>query len=353
MKDAIQKQLTAARAELEALNAQALRDGSWFRALLERFAQRFHDKQLSRSEAEAWRARRPDLSEARLSKQIIKTSARRTGLVGGVAGASITASELLALGSFGLPIGGAFLVAMAEMAVLERVQLGMIFTLADQHRYEMKRRHAYEVGNIYGEMFKVKGATRLAKFMRGASVSLFKRIGTRFVQRAAVKYCMPVLSIGIGGGMNYLLTRSLGGHSLRRFEKGQGATPIESLVAQSEAQQRMLLSLLTLMAQADGEIDQREQDLLRKALDEMSADEAERAALLGAIESAEETLFESMKAVGDDDFHELVMELMALMAVADGRLTDGELALLKRASGVTGLPLEEKALRARCAEFLV
>ncbi|MCA9558644.1 MAG: TerB family tellurite resistance protein [Myxococcales bacterium] len=279
--------------------------------------------------------------------------AQLAALVGGTAGAVVSAAELAAIGTLGLPTSGAFLLVLAELALLERLQVGMVFTLADVQGHPLAD-DLTDVGVLYGHVLKVKGATRAAAYARDGSIMLFRTLGVRFLQRAAVKLAVPFLSVGVGGGMNYLMTRSLGRHSKRRFAQDLAASrSLRAIAVEEEALRRLLVALMALMATADGRLDRREKALLRKTLDELEADGASRASLLEAIERPDETVFAALEAVADDGaFREVVLELLALMAVADGRLDAGEVALLRRVSGVCGLPFDEAELRARHAEFL-
>lgn len=354
----IRAALDDARRQLAVMRPAQLTDGSWFQLILQRSARR-HVERRSRIDAVShWQRRHPDLCHDGLMDRVVQQTTRRAALVGGTSGALISAAELAAIGTLGSTISAAFLMVLAELAVIERLQARMVFTLAELHGHRVTPDDLHDVGLLYGNVLKVKGATRAAAWARDGTVAAFRLVGVRFMQRAFVRYGVPILSIGLGSGMNYLMTRSLGRHARRSFEHRTHADAHLALIdqqidAQEDALRRLLMALMGLMAAADGRLDRRERDLLRRTLDRLTIDGTPRDALIEALEMPEETIFESLRALGDDHaFREVVLELMALMAVSDGRLVPAEIALLDRLSGVCGLPFDEAELRARYRSFL-
>lgn len=351
---AVRAELARVRSELGAMRPAQLHDGSWFHIVLQRTARRFLARQKRRCVLEPMREAYPELDDARLADRIVTRASRRAAFVGGTSGALISAAEIAAFTTLGSSISGAFLLLLAELAIIERLQVGMVFTLSELHGYQMAHDDLRDVGALYGNVLKVKGATRVAAWARDGSVALFRIIGVRYLQRAFVKYSVPVLSVGLGAGMNYVLTRSLGKHARKAFERqGDTDAQLARLHAQEDALRRLLLALMGLMAAVDGQIDKRERALLRRTLDRLAVDGTPRSELLDALERPEETIFGSLEAIEDDEFHALVLELVALMAVADGRLDQAELDLLERLSDVCGFEFEPGDLRQRYQGFLI
>lgn len=341
------------KAQLAELSVKQLKDGSWFQVILQRSANRFLTRRSRRDALEPWRAKYPDADNDTLSHHIVVGSSRKAAMVGGVGGAVVTAAEIAAITTLGLPTSGAFLLVLAELALLERLQVNMVFTLGDVQGADLQHDDMRDVGMLYGQVLKVKGATRAATYTRDGATTLFRLVGVRFLQTTAVKYAIPLLSVGLGGGMNYIMTRSLGRHARRRFEQeATSSERMERMLDQEQALRTTLLSLMVLMAGADGKIDKKERALLKRTLDELAADGSDRDALLAAMDQPEETLFTALRSVGDDEFHEVVLELLALMAVTDGHLDPGEIELMHRVSSICGQPFDEGELRERYAEFL-
>ncbi len=349
----LKAQLAEMKEQLAELDPGHLKDGSWFQAVLQRSAGRFIEKRARRDTLERWRTRYPDSGDDRLERHIVTGSSRRAAMVGGLGGAAVSAAGIAAVVALGLPAGAAFLLVLAEVAVLERLQVNMVFTLGELRGHELHHDDMHDVGLLYGNVLKVKGTTRAATYTRDGATALFRAVGMRFLQATAVKYALPLLSVGVGGGMNYLMTRQLGRHAGVRFSREAAADgQLDRLAEQERALRGTLISLMVLMAGADGHIDKQERDLLRRTLDELAEEDSERDALLRAIDDPEETLFESLQAVGDEEFHEVVLELLALMAVSDGHLDPKEVDLVQRVAAICDHPFDEAELRAHYADFL-
>lgn len=350
----IRDALRETRTQLAAMRPGQLTDGSWFQVILQRSARRHLERRARIDAGNRWREAHPDLEPPALMDRVIQRTSRRAAIIGGTSGALISAAEIAAIGTLGSTISAAFLLVLAELAVIERLQARMIFTLSDLHGRQVSPHDLHDVGLLYGNVLKIKGVSRVAAWSRDGAVALFRVIGVRFMQRAFVRYGIPVLSIGLGGGMNYLMTRSLGRHARRNFARRSHTDRQLALADDREdALRQLLLGLMGLMAAADGHVDRRERDLLRRSLDRMAADGTSREQLLDALTAPEETLYESLRTLGDDhEFRDVVLELLALMAVSDGALMPAEVAMLDRLSGVCGVPFDEASLRERYRSFL-
>ena len=129
-----------------------------------------------------------------------------------------------------------------------------------------------DIGVIYSNVLKIKGTARAATYARQGGVMAFRLIGLQFLRQGIVKFGIPILSVGLGGGMNYLLTRSLGRHSEKIFDlHGQIDQHRESLSQQDLQFKRLFVSLLSLVAAADGRIDRSERAVLKKALEQLAS----------------------------------------------------------------------------------
>jgi uncharacterized protein (DUF697 family) len=188
-------------------------DGGWFLRVLQRHTQTLVAEQGGL--VAPWRAEHPDLDDLALARVIVRTSARKAALIGGASGAI---TPIAAWASAGTGLGGAAAIAVAELAALERLQLRMLLTLAELSGRPLDNDHINEIVTIYAHVLKVKGASRAATMGRQALVTLCRTIALRFMQRASVKLVLPIVAVGLGGGMNYLLTRGLGQHALSYFD---------------------------------------------------------------------------------------------------------------------------------------
>ncbi len=156
----LREQFVDLREQLSKLTPAQLKDGTWFQVVLQKTAGRMLRKQHLECLLDRWRIAAGDVTDAALATFIIKQTARRCAMVGGVAGGMVSAAALASTVSLGLPISGALLIAVAEMALVERIQLRMIFALAELKGYPLNPDDMGDVGMLYGEVLRVKGATR-------------------------------------------------------------------------------------------------------------------------------------------------------------------------------------------------
>lgn len=327
-----ERALAQVQSELEGFKPGELDDGSWFHVLL-----RKHTNLLLRQQGtlvDPWRLKYPDLEDAALAKRIIRGTAGRAALVGGTAGALI---PVTALASGGLGITGAAALAFAELAALERLQIRMVLTLGELLDAPLENDRIHDVVSIYAHLLKIKGANRAAVYTRQAISALCRTIGLRFAQRAAVKLAVPIISVGVGGGMNYLLTRGLGHHAVRHFKaRLDFRDPVLRLSDRPSDEQRLVIGLMVLMASADGRIRRAERKALKVALADVAAEPIDWGGLLAQPEA---DLIAQVRAVDDPSFTQLVLELLSWMAAADGKVTTRERALLERVAGALGVEL--------------
>lgn len=336
------------------LDARRFRDTHWLLDRLRRFNAWLMGRQSRHhSRAEALRAAHPDLDDDALAELIIRKAARKAAWIGGGAGAAISGAELLAANlPGGLPFGGALLITMAELMWLERLQSAMIFSLAGVRGYSLDHRHLSDLGVLYGSMLQVKGATRVAAYSRTLAIKIFRTIGIRFSHRAALKFAVPLISIGAGAAVNYYMTLKLGRRASARFgHAGRRERWLDEIGEHPEGAQRLILAMMMLMAGADGarKLHRRERDLLTRALDRYSDDPEIRQAVLTGLDMPEPALLDRLKKTGGAALHTLVLELMVLMATADGKVNPAEEALLFKVAEACGVPLALSELTAQAS----
>lgn len=333
------------RAELARRRRRRLAEGGWFMRAMQRHAQRVLAKQLKRAHADVLRAKFTDLSPEALCRKTVRRACITAAITGAVAGALITAAELFALLHLGHPVGFAIVVAFAEFALLERMQIRMVFTLTELHGLRMGHDHVHEVSALYGHVLKVKGATRVAAYGRQGALILFRTVGVRFAQRAAVKFAIPIVAIVMGGLLNFLLTAALGRHTNEKFRKQALIDQrLDRLLAHDDHCQRLLISLMTVMAASDGIAHKRERELILRTMDGLGLAGEERQALLDDLDEDATHLLATLAAHPDDEFRGLVLEVMTLAAVADGAVSENEHRMLGQVAEACGHELDHDLL---------
>lgn len=243
----------SAKDELEAVGGvQGLRSGDWFLKLVGRSLRSYSKN----GRAEYFRTKYPSLDDAAIAAKLISVAARNAALVGGTAGAAITADEIAALWSLGLTTPANIAVAVAavgaDLISVTHIQLKLISELAVLHGTPLDPDDPEDILLVIGYFMAGKAGDAVGAasvrvgghLARSTTKQVFSketlklvqkiasRVGVKLLQRTLVSVAVPVVSIGLGAGSNYLFTRTLG----KRASKGMQtrardmALPVSSVV---------------------------------------------------------------------------------------------------------------------------
>jgi len=226
---------------------EGFKSGAWLLRLVQRCFRNYYE----RAHADYFRTKYPSLDSDALAQKLTKVAARNASLLGAFVGAAVSADEIVALitageGGVGLPanIAIAFAAIAGEAVLLVRMQLQLVANLAKLYGVPLDPDDpediltilAFAVGGSAAEAagklgMKVGGrlterAVRkyVSKELLAAIKSLGQKIGFKILQRTIIKYAVPLASMVIGAGWNYLATRAVGKiarkHLLGRLDEG-------------------------------------------------------------------------------------------------------------------------------------
>ena len=172
-----------------------------------------------------------------IANRLIRACTRNAAILGAFTGILMSADEVLALatgGEGGLELPVNILLALFVLTIdtltLLRFQLSLVACLGRLYETKLDPDEpediltifAYAAGGVAAKAagmagMKVGGrvVSRAAKSVvqkevMSALTRVSERVGIRMLQRAAVKYSLPVASIGIGCVVNYFTTRTMG-----------------------------------------------------------------------------------------------------------------------------------------------
>ncbi len=221
---------------------QAFKNGEWLHLLIRRSFRSYWE----RGTADYFLRKYPGCDAETIAKKLIAVAAKNASVLGGVTAAAVSTDEIVGfLTAGGAVIGLPATVAIAsaslagEAVLLVRVQLQLIANLGRIYGVPLDPNDpedvltilAFALGGSAAEAagkagMKVGGqaAGLAAKAMfAGDTLALAKKIGAKvgvkILQRSIVKYTVPVASIGIGAGWNYMATRTVGRLATRHFQQ--------------------------------------------------------------------------------------------------------------------------------------
>lgn len=203
---------------------------------------------IKRANAEYFRKKYPNLDNGQIAKKLISVAARNAAILGGLTGSAISADEiggLLALPfGVGVPVNLAIAAGAigAEAILLARIQIQMIVNLSALYDVPLDPEDpediltilAFALGGSAAEAagkagMKIGGAAAgqvARQFFSKEVLALVKKVGAKvgikILQKSIVKYTIPIASIGIGTGWNYLSTKAVGSVAIKHVKKKRG-----------------------------------------------------------------------------------------------------------------------------------
>lgn len=243
-KDSLKRELENAKSEVEDVGGlTAFKSGDWFTNLIRKCFCNYYE----RATSDYFSAKYPGFNENQLLSKITKVAARNTAIVGGLVGLAVSADEVSVFFT-ALPTGGlsvpvqvtiAATAIAAELIVITRMQLKLVAEIAKIMKVPLDPEDpedilaifAFAVGGGAAEAagkFGMKvGAKVTEKVIRGtikketlaALKRLAAKLGQKLLQRTIIKYAVPLVSILIGGGWNYLSTNSISNIARKHFKQ--------------------------------------------------------------------------------------------------------------------------------------
>jgi uncharacterized protein (DUF697 family) len=239
----IVKCLEAAKRDYDELGGwKAFKSGEWLWLLIHRSFNTYWEQ----ATAEYFHAKYPKLVVDQIAKRLTVVAAKNASILGGITGATISTDEIVAVltgggGGVGLPanIGIAVASVSVEAILLVRIQLQLVANLGKLYGAPLDPDDpediltilAFALGGSAADAAGKAGMNIGGKAAGLAAKSIFQKdvlafvkriaskVGVKLLQRSIVKYTMPIASIGIGTGWNYLATRTVGRIAIKHFKQ--------------------------------------------------------------------------------------------------------------------------------------
>jgi len=242
-KESIKEQLKKAKDEVTELGGlSGFKSGEWLLRLIQKSFRNYWE----RANVEYFKSKYSLQDEDFIAKKLIKVAARNAALIGAATGALVSTDEIVAIltggeGGIGIPANVAIaLTAIASEAVLlVRFQLKLVANLGKLYGVPLDPEDpedilailAFAVGGSVAEKAGEVGMkvgstlakTAVRKCLSKEALEAIKRIGAKLgvkiLQRSILKYTVPIASVGIGTGWNYLSTRAVGKIAKKHFSQ--------------------------------------------------------------------------------------------------------------------------------------
>jgi hypothetical protein len=342
---------------LEGVRFEHIRDGSWFRKILEQHARR---RGATCGRAGHWDATYPGLDVEARADRHVERAARRAAAAGALASVGTSAGELLSVLTEGLgaPVGvpAAMLSMVVEGAYTTLLQLDLAGDLASIYSVpfgddvdEMSILFALALGK---EPEKKKIAEKaktprglLSRLMELEDTAVATHIGKKLLEEAVLRNIVPIVGIGISARWNYVATTTFATRVRKyvRYRRSLTAACHKLRLADVKNPE-VFVRGAWLLASCDGEPTREEMLAIAQVLEQFPA--AERQLPTYDIDD-EEAWFERVSRV-PDEIDERLIDLLCLVAAIDKELAMAERRFLERLGKVLQRPVDFGRIDALC-----
>jgi uncharacterized protein (DUF697 family) len=350
------------RNALKGVRVAQVRDGTWFRTVLERHAQ----TRATTLSPEHWGDVYPGLDvEARADKHV-RVMARRAAAAGALASAGASAGELLSLFTEGLaaPIGvpAVMLSMAAEGAYTTILQLDLASDLASMYGVpfggdvaELSTLFALAFGADHrkkkateAEAASETGAAKrglLARLMELEETDLATHLGKKLLEEAVLRNVVPVVGVGISARWNHVATEKFAGH-VRKYVRYRRALTraCDRLRLADIENPEVFVRGAWLLASCDGEASYEEVMAIARVLEQFPNAEKQ---LPSFDVDDEEAWFARIQKI-PDELAERLIDLLCLVAAIDRDLAIPEQRFLSRLGKTLHRPIDYERVQALC-----
>ena len=351
------KQWTAKlRTAFRGLRLGQLRQGAWFKEILEQHARRHQ----TRTPQAHWDALYPGLDVEERGDRHVRSVARKACAAGALASVGASAGELLSLVTEGLgaPVGvpAAILSMVAEGAYTTLAQLDLASDLASMYGVpfgadvdEMSLLFALSMGAPPEKKKEEEAGPApkglLSRLMALEDGKVADQLGKKLMEDAVLRNIVPIAGIAISARWNYVATQNFGAH-VRRYIRYRRAVTVActALRLADVKNPEVFVRGAWLLASCDGDPSHEEMMAIARLLEQFP--EAEKHLPKYDVDD-EEAWFDRVSKV-PDEADERLIDLLSLVAAIDQSLSIAERRFLARLGKVLGRPVDFGRIERLC-----
>ncbi len=304
---------------------------------------------------------------------LISVTTRYATVAGGVAGVVASKAQVATLATAGMTAPIFVGTIGSEMVYLARIQMRLILDLSVVYDLQLDPDDPEDVLMVFGYAMGVAptelvgAAARhaagagthtvvkkyVSKHVLKAIQDFARKLGFKILQKTILKYAVPVASAAVGGGYNYVSTRSIGNISKAHFKnRRKYTTELQTLISRKNTYDLVFPAVAMYVANLDGELSTKEREFYKAMLSRMTFDDHTPEEFRRLLDDGE-NLIEVAADVEDPAMRRSLMEVIVLMAVCDGELADEERAFLSEMSTRLDIPLDMDEVEVGTEEYRI
>ncbi len=259
------------------------------------------------------------------------------------------------------------------MVYLARIQMRLVLDLSVVYDLQLDPEDPEDVLMVFGYALGVAPTEMLGtaamKAAGGGTQTLIKRyvsknvlkaiqgfarkLGFKILQRTIVKYAVPAASAAVGGSYNYLSTRSVGKIAKIHFKNRRKFTgELHRLLSRQNTYELVFPAAALYIASLDGQVSPKERELYRSMLSRMRLEEYDQKEFQSLVDNKENLIEAAAKIEGVEMRHRL-LDVLVLMAICDGALTEKEREFLNEVSETLEVPLDLAEAERKARDYRV
>jgi len=369
VKAQVSKELEDAKTLAKTLNFEEVKSGEWFIKLLKQVV-RAYDRN---ARATYFQKKYPGLSPDEIADILTSVTVKYATIAGAIAGGAATVDEIAAIAATGLTVPLFVGTIGAEMLYLSNIQMRLVLDMSVLYDLQLDTEDPEDILLIFGYALGVAPAEALGKGLQAAAragtpkaikavvnkgtlealVKFGKQIGLSLLQKNIIKYAVPIVSVAVGSGYNYIATKSVGKIAKIHFKnRGKVTDELRAVISKQNIYDLAIPAAAMFMAQVDGNVSSKEKELYRAMLSRMSFEEHTPADFNRLI-SEEYNILDAVAQIEDVELGKALIELLTLMAVYDGILVNEEREFLTNAAERLGVSLDIEQVEKRAKEYQV
>jgi hypothetical protein len=368
-----QGELNQAQEFAKTTSLEDIQSGEWFVKLLHLALKKYQEK----VNAAYFQEKYPGLPPDAIVDRRIDLAQKYAALEGGSTAAAYTAAVAATIGTQGgaspLTIPAALTAFAVDLGYTSLLQLRLAYDISviygkpldyddPEDLYDLLvLAFGIKAGEVFsGSLQKLSPEAVRILIKKTATGSSLKRlqalpvVGKYLLQRNLIKMAIPVVGIGLGAGINYLYTGSIGKRAKKMFRlRGAIEEAADQVSLDSLEYSYLFLQTIWLVIKADKQVQQEEAWYLRylmAGLEEIDIDGRLKQDFEAKINFDEEKIMNQLR----DLLPELSTEIYnaaCVAAVVDGKLKDNELNFLQKLAEICNCKFDKRSLSKLANEF--
>lgn len=369
--EVVEAELEAERSESESfartLSPEEISGGDWFIKLLRKVTSSYNRN----ARAAYFQTKYPGLHPDDVADKLIMVATRYSMVIGGVTGLAASATQAAAVGTLGTSLAVTVTSLVTEMVTLAALQMRLLLDLSVIYDLQLNEDDPEDLLMIFGYALGVAPQTQAGKLTETIAGNAtkqvirnvvkkdvnsafrnatYKLIGKKIGQKALIKYGVPVVSIAVGSGYNYLSTKILSSIAKAHFRtRGQVNDELRKLVSRKNTYALVIPAAVYHVSNLDSKTARAERDLYKAMLSRMTIED-HTPEEFEALSTDQNQLLNLMSQLDDDD-KSVLLNLLTMMVICDGELNDKERDFLTKSAQSLNLTLDMPDIERRALEF--